>query len=414
MTSARVKTQKKRPIGEMHGGNGYLSWLEANVRASGSNGKVCMMTSVHPPFDTRIFHKEAQTLVQAGYEVVLIAPYDKESESVDGVHIMGLPRYKRRFYRPLNWWRILRTALGQKADVYHFHDPELLPIGLLIKLFSGRPVIYDVHEYYPEMILTKEWIPAWSRRVISVLFEYLENRLASFIDALVVVNEKLAERFSEKGRVVAVANYWRIEEKVSGRTLKATYGLKRKSYLVYAGLIASDRGIYQCMQAFETLKCDDLHFVCAGRVDETVTSELRAILDGSTPVPGFHYLGLLPYEAIMGLLQNALAGLLCLQPVPNYILSTPNKLFEYMGAGIPVIASDFPYIRDVVSSVDCGILVDPTSTEAISAAMRYLLNHPDKAVKKGENGRRAVEEKYNWESEGRKLLRLYEELLSAR
>ncbi|TEU17385.1 MAG: hypothetical protein E3J21_08470 [Anaerolineales bacterium] len=125
---------------------GILPWLEETVRASDSSGKVCVMTSVHPPFDPRIFHKEAQTLVQAGYEVVLIAPHDKESENVDGVHIIGLPRYKRRFYRPLNWWRILRVALRQKADVYHFHDPELLPIGLWLQWWTGKPVVYDVHE----------------------------------------------------------------------------------------------------------------------------------------------------------------------------------------------------------------------------------------------------------------------------
>lgn len=384
------------------------------MRASDGNGKVCIITSVNPPFDIRIFHKEAQTLVQAGYKVVLITPHDKESESVKGVYIIGLPRYERRFYRPLNWWRILWKALRQKADVYHFHNPELLPVGLLIKLLSGRPVIYDVHEHYPERILTKEWIPACLRRVTSVLFRYLENSLASFIDALVVVNEKMAERFSGKSRVVTVANYSRIEEKASGRTVEATYELRRGSYLVYVGLIGGDRGISQCIQAFKALKYYDLDLVCAGRVDETVPPELKAILDGVTPVPGFHYLGLLPYEAIPGLLQNALAGLLCFQPTPNNILGTPNKLFEYMGAGIPVIASDFFYIRDVVNSVDCGILVDPTSTEAISAAMHYLLTHPDEAVKKGDNGRRAVEKKYNWESEGRKLLRLYEELLLAR
>jgi glycosyltransferase involved in cell wall biosynthesis len=396
----------------MRGDSGHFI-LEEIMRASGSNGKVCFMTSINPSYDVRIFHKEAQTLVQAGYEVVLIAPHDKESENVDGVQIMGLPRYERRFYRPLNWWRILRKALRQKADAYHFHNPELLPVGLLIKLLSGRPIIYDVHEHYPERILTKKWIPARLRRATSVLFRYLENSLAPFIDALVVVNEKLAERFSGKARVVTVTNYLRIE-KMSGQTLEATYGLKKGSYFVYVGLIAGDRGISQCIQAFQALKYDDLHLVCAGRVDETVTSELREILDGSTPVPGFHYLGLLPYEAIPGLLQNALAGLLCFQPTPNNILGTPNKLFEYMGASIPVIASDFFYIRDVVNSADCGVLVDPTSTEEISAAMRYLLNHPDEALKKGKNGRRAVEERYNWESEGRKLLRLYEELLSAR
>jgi glycosyltransferase involved in cell wall biosynthesis len=396
----------------MRGDSGYFT-LEEIMRTSGSNCRVCFMTSINPSFDIRIFHKEAQTLVQAGYEVVLIAPHDKESENVDGVQIIGLPRYERRFYRPLNWWRILQKALRQKADVYHFHNPELLPVGLLIKLLSGRPIIYDVHENYPERILTKEWIPARLRKATSILFRYMENSLAPFIDALVVVNEKLAERFSGKARVVTVTNYLRIAEKVSGQTLEATNELTKGSYLVYAGLIAGDRGISQCIQAFRALEYDGLHFVCAGRVDETVSPELRAILDGSTSVPGFHYLGLLPYEAIPGLLQNALVGLLCFQPTPNNILGTPNKLFEYMGAGIPVIASDFLYIRDVVNSADCGILVDPTSPEEISAAMCYLLNHPDEAVKKGENGRTAVKERYNWESEGRKLLRLYEELLSA-
>ncbi|MBC7077734.1 MAG: glycosyltransferase, partial [Synergistales bacterium] len=142
------------------------------------NNTVCILTTVHPPFDTRIFHKEARALVTAGYDLTLIAQHDK-NEVVDGVKVIALPKPKNRFTRIFGLtWRAFRLALRQRADVYHFHDPELLPVGGLLKLLTRAKVIYDVHEDVPEQILTKHWLPALLRHPLAVVFNAFEKFLS--------------------------------------------------------------------------------------------------------------------------------------------------------------------------------------------------------------------------------------------
>ena len=138
------------------------------------NNKVCILTSVHTPFDTRIFHKQAKSLLKAGYDVTLIAQHDKD-EVVDEVKILALSKPRNRLWRMLGTWRIFKLAYRQKADVYHFHDPELLPMGLFLKLLKKGKVIYDVHEDYPKAILTKSWLPSMVRRPVSSVFTFLEK-----------------------------------------------------------------------------------------------------------------------------------------------------------------------------------------------------------------------------------------------
>ena len=112
------------------------------------NKKVCILTSVHTPFDTRIFHKQAKSLLKAGYDVTLIAQHDRD-ELVGGIRIIALPKPKNRLRRMLGTWRVCKLAFKQKAEIYHLHDPELLQIGLLSKIL-GKKVIYDVYEEYPK------------------------------------------------------------------------------------------------------------------------------------------------------------------------------------------------------------------------------------------------------------------------
>jgi glycosyltransferase involved in cell wall biosynthesis len=306
---------------------------------------------------------------------------------------------------------VLRVGLRERGDLYHFHDPELLMVGGLLKLLTGKPVVYDVHENYPEDILTKEWIPALLRRPISALFRLFEDGAARWMDGVVVVNDHLAERFAGKSRVASVFNYSRLQSSPAGEDRGEEARTQETPYFVYAGRISDDRGLHECAQALSRLEESDVELLCAGRIGHIAEEGLRELLEGQRPESRFKYLGLLPYEAIPPLLQDAVAGLLCFRPTPNNVLGTPNKLFEYMSAGLPVIASDFPFIHAVVTEADCGLLVQAEDVEEIAAAMERLLRERDQAVRWGRNGLRAVEERYNWQREEKKLLSLYGDLL---
>jgi glycosyltransferase involved in cell wall biosynthesis len=373
--------------------------------------KICILSSVHPCFDVRIFQKQARSLAQAGYEVTLVAIADFDERLVDGVRILGLPQPRSPWLRPLNWWRILSIARRERADLYHFHDPDLLFVGVLLRLLTGKPVVYDVHENYPQDIQTKEWIPAVLRRPFSALFRFFEDNAARWMDALVVVNEHLAERFKGKSRVVTVFNYSRLEQSSAHRDSEGQTPRRPTPYFVYAGRISDDRGLHECLQALERLEEHDVELLCAGRIGHVGEEGFRELLEGQRPHSRFKYLGLLPYEAIPPLLRDAAAGLLCFRPTPNNVLGTPNKLFEYMSAGIPVIASDFPFIRKVVSEADCGLLVRPEDVEEIASAMKRILQDPNGTARCGRNGLQAVRERYNWQMEEQKLLSLYATLL---
>jgi len=393
---------------EMCGGNGYLALAGGDrVRASSSNGKVCILTSVHPPFDPRIFHKEAQTLVQAGYEVVLIAPHDKESENVDGVQIMGLPRYRRRFYRPLNWWRILRMALRQKADVYHFHDPELLPVGWLLRRLGVGHVIYDCHEYYAEAMAARTWIPHILRPLTRIAFEVFESQIAASLSAVVGVADD--QPLSFEG-ITLLYNFPAKESFVASTSV-----VRNKRQLIYVGQLSRPRGVLVFVEIMHLLKkYDGVELLLLGRFDsESTKDEVQSLIADVDLTERIHFLGQIPYADLKSYLLRATVGLVPLQPMSQYLKVIPTKMFEYMACGLPVVASDLPLIRRFIGDLDCGLLVDPTDPQAHVEAILYLLDHPDEAQRMGENGRRAIEEKYNWDSEGRKLLRLYKELLSA-
>ncbi len=374
--------------------------------------KACILTSVHPCFDVRIFQKQAISLAGAGYQVTLVAVADFEEKVVDQVRILGLRQSRSRGLRPLNWYRVLRIAVREQADVYHFHDPELLFVGSMIRALTKRPVIYDVHENYPQDILTKEWIPHGLRKAMSQIFRVFEDNMAKRMDAVVVVNEHLAGRFRGKSRVVTVSNYSRIDRFARGQPHTEEKSRRLRPYFVYAGRISDDRGIYECLEALRTLE-DDADLVCAGRIGHVSNDEFRSLLDGAQSGTRFQYLGLLPYEDMPPLLSGAQAGLLCFQATPNNVLGTPNKLFEYMSAGIPVIASDFPFVRQVVSEADCGLLVQPDDVEQIALAMSHLLRNQQDAARMGRNGFRAASERYNWQMEEKKLLSLYGSLLES-
>ncbi len=383
--------------------------------------KVCILTTVHPTFDTRIFHKEAKTLVQAGYDVTLIVQHDGDTE-VEGVRIIALPKPRNRLQRIFGLtWRAFRLALREKADIYHFHDPELLPIGVLLKLFTRGKVIYDVHENVKEQILNKAWLPLWSRKLLSLSYELIEKLSILVIDEVIIAEDSYTKNYQGHKNVTAIRNYPILSylETHTGTRIAADLVMDgdHNFKVTYVGGVTKLRGALELIESISIVKANGHQGVVLNLIGPIMPPALRAELDGLIREYGLKQdvsiPGRIPHDTIYEVLSKSNVGVAILRPDPNYVESLPTKLFEYMAAGLPVIASNFPLWKEIVEGNECGLTVDPLDPKEIAQAIEYLITHPEEARRMGENGRRAVEEKYNWETEGRKLLQLYEGLTSS-
>jgi len=367
--------------------------------------KVAHLTSVHPVLDIRIFHKECSTLVEAGHEVLLVVPHDHD-EILDGVRIRALPRPKSRRERMLKTtWRVLRATFHEDADIYHFHDPELIPVGLLLRLF-GKRVVYDVHEELPKQILSKYWIRPWLRRPLAKIADTAESISARTFDAIVVATPAIASRFPET-KTVIVQNFPIPDELTIGGGRPYA---ERPFGVAYVGAITVVRGIKEIMHAMSIIPQRlEAKLVLAGIIaPPELEDELKA-------TPGWDrvdFLGWQSREGVAHVLGEVRVGSVLLHPQPNYLESYPIKLFEYMSVGIPVVASDFPLWREIVQGTGCGILVDPLDPKAIAEAIQWLLEHPKESEAMGRRGQEAVRSRFNWNTEAEKLLHLYGRILS--
>ena len=364
--------------------------------------KIAHLTSVHPVIDTRILHKEAATLAAAGHEVVLVAATEREA-TLRGVRVRPVARARSRLGRMTGTaFRVLRAALAERADVYHFHDPELIPVGLCLKL-TGKRVIYDVHDDLPGAVLSKAWIEPGLRRLVARVVAVLEAGSARLFDAVIVANPAHGDRFPA-ARTVAVCNLPDLAEFPAVIASQAT----RESAVVYVGDLTRARGALQMVQAMALLpgSCP-VRLWLGGRFSEPGLEAACRALAGWIRVD---FLGWLDRAAVADRLGRARVGLVPLQPVPHYQANYPVKLFEYMAAGLPVVAADLPLCREVVETAGCGLLVDPRDPAAITAAVRWVLEHPAEADAMGRRGRAAVEQRYTWQVESRTLLALYDRL----
>lgn len=361
--------------------------------------KVCILSSVHPTFDIRIFHKEAKSLKKAGYDVTLIVQHDKD-EIVDDIRIVPLPKPRRRVVRMTKTsYQVYRKALEIDADIYHFHDPELIPVGLLLKRY-GKRVIYDVHEDAPRQNMSKAYIPLAFRRPISIAIEILEGLSAKHFDGVITATPFINNRFAELGvYAINVNNYPIVSELYDD----VKQWEEREKIVCYVGVISRIRGAFEMVDAIGKTDCE---LLLAGKIYADVEMKLKQ-LHGWKRVKA---LGLIGREEIKIAMARCVAGMVIFHPAPNHIDSQPNKMFEYMSAGIPVIASNFQLWKEIIEGNECGFCVNPFNTSEIADAITYIIDHPAEARAMGRRGQKAVEEKYNWSIEEKKLLALYDKM----
>ncbi|MEN6328398.1 MAG: glycosyltransferase family 4 protein [Syntrophomonas sp.] len=363
---------------------------------------ICHLTSAHSATDIRIFYKECKTLNEAGYDVTFAVQNEKD-ETIEGINIIGIGKPRNRKERiGKTTQQIYRRALECNADIYHFHDPELIPIGLHLKN-KGKKVIYDAHEDVPRQILSKQWIPAPLRKIISCAIERIENYAARRFDYIVTATPFIRDRFLKlNDHTLDINNYPLLSELY----IPTDDWDSKEKMVCYVGGIGKIRGIQEMVEAIGMTKYSML---LAGNFQSVVEKGIVAEKDGWSQVIE---LGHVDRTAVKEVLSRSMAGLVLFHPEPNHINAQPNKMFEYMSAGIPVIASHFHLWKEIVEGNNCGICVDPLNVKEIAQAINWIIDNPKQAKKMGENGRSAVEEKYNWEQEGAKLVEIYRKLLS--
>jgi len=365
---------------------------------------------VHRPWDTRIFYKECRALAQAGYETHLLIGGPANPTPVDGVHVHSLSDDPTRPLARKQWRRLARAtrlALTLRPSIYHLHDPHLIPLGLGLKALGAR-VVYDRHEDFPAHARSKLAGHPVRARSKALLWRTLEWIAARAFDGFVCASADLTTPLPAESTIVVgnypLRNLFRREPPPPA---------DRDNTIVYAGSITAIRSFNELIEAVELLPMDlpwRLQLMGAFR-PATLIDRVRR----SPAVARIDVLPWQPYPVMLEHLAQARAGVILLHPVPNHDdPSRSNKLFEYMAAGLPVVASTIPRWQEVVEGVGCGLAVDPRDPVAIASALERLLVDSDEAAAMGRRGRQAFLSTFNWDAEAARLLSLYERLEPAR
>lgn len=364
--------------------------------------RICHLTSVHRRDDVRIFHKECKSLSRV-YDVHLIVADGLGDDNIDGVAIHDAgPKQKKRLSRFFNTTRsVYQLACIVHADVYHFHDPELITAGLRLKQ-SGKKVIYDAHEDVPRDIISKDYLGIL-RKPLSLIVEFFENQCVRYFNGLITATPHIRKRFSSRNQnTIDINNYPLLDELTDN-----SYFGKPADCVSYIGAISRVRGVKELVQS---LKYTNLNLEIAGLFEtEHFEQELKSLPEWSRVT----YHGYVDRFEIKKILDRSMAGMVTLHPTPGYLNSQPIKLYEYMAAGIPVIASHFSFWKNLVEGNKCGICVDPLNPKEIGEAINYLSSNPDQAKQMGTQGQRMVQTEFNWAAEEKKLLQFYQLIINS-
>ncbi len=359
--------------------------------------RICHSSILHRLDDSRIFYKECLSLVKAGYNVTLIARAGSkaqfDSSSYCGVNLRKLKSNNRVY----NNFYLFLIILRQRVQVVHFHDPELIIIGLLLKLL-GKKVIYDVHENVRQDILHKTWLSPALRPLLSKVFVFLELIASAFFNGIVSATPTIAKNFNNKNNYV-VRNFPPLNNSCISVKNQGS-----KNIIIYIGTLSESRGIKELIAAAGHLEGTAELWLLGNWNDESFKLECEKM-------PGYNntkYLGIVSHEDVTRILCKATLGICTLHPIDTFKDSYPIKVFEYMQNGLPVLMSDFDTWRDFFK--DLCEYTDPLDHVNLAKKVEELLASPVRLGEMATGGRRIINERFNWDSEFNSLLKLYNKI----
>lgn len=365
--------------------------------------KICHVTSAHLRYDIRIFEKECVSLAKKGYDIFLVVNDNLSDEIKDGVHIVSTgfqpTTRKERMVDSMKYiWEKIKAI---DADIYHFHDPELMQLFKKTRRL-GKQVIFDAHEDTQEQIMDKKWIPVCFRKGVSILFAKYQKSVLKECNALVTVTPKMVEKLQKvNNNVHMITNYPIIEEKSVMPRQKY-----QEDYVFFAGGIGPQWCHEKIIEALEKTK--GIKYRLAGPIEENY----KKLLERTSGWKSVDYLGRIPHSEVEKEYRGAIAGMAineCRQIKGEGTLGN-TKLFEVMAAGVPVICTNYRLWKEIINQYNCGICVNSENVDEIAEAIVYIKEHPVEAEIMGKQGRKAIEEQYNWKTQERVLYSLYRSL----
>ena len=344
--------------------------------------KIFHLSSVHSRTSSRIFHKMCKSLSNT-FSVSFLISDTLKSEKINNVEIIGFTKSSNSYLRPFfSSFLFLKYILKNRPEIIHLHDPELIPLGLILKFFKIK-IVFDSHEDIPLQILNKNYLSKPSAKLISLLSYIFQWLTLPFYSALITPTETIKGKLLLLNKkTISIKNYPSLKD-FNNKKLEHSYDV----HPIYVGALSTNRGIDNLCKASLLMK-KPLNINFYGKFD-TVQYE-NSILNKYRDYP-VSFKGFLPLEKLINKIKDSSVGLVTLKPIPNYIEALPIKMFEYMACSIPIIISDFPLWRKIVETYKCGLI--------------------DEAKEMGRNGRKAIEEFYNWENEYSKLENLYKSLI---
>jgi glycosyltransferase involved in cell wall biosynthesis len=356
---------------------------------------IVMLANGHSPFDTRIFIKEARSLIKAGFTVSIVVPHTNDDHR-DGVKIIAVPPIRSGFWKlVVSPWNIFWKAIRQPAhSIFCIHDSDILCVGIVLKILR-RKVIYDAHEDTPLQISYQHWLPDILKKPYAWFYYWLEKICGRMFDAIMVAEPVIAKYFP-KDKTHLVRNFPLMEGFRSHPSIPFS---KRESKMVYVGTLSKVRGLFQMLEGAQRAALNvNLEFVLGGQF---APLELEEEVMKNYSV---NFLRWLPYEKLVPLLFESRIGIIIPNPIERYKTNYPVKMFEFMAAALPVIASKEGESASFIREANCGILVDPLNVEEISDAIIWLTTHVEEAEAMGKRGQELIFNKYNWETESKVLL----------
>lgn len=376
--------------------------------------KICILTTGHSPIDSRIFHKEAKSLLKKYKDITIIAPYEKGVHTIDGIKVVGITKPKNLKDRFLILDELINRAVEEKADIYHFHDFEIIYKAQKIKKkLPNCKIIYDVHEHYPDMASMSNKVPKFIKPLSTFFVDKTELMISKKFDYIITADEAVQRRFKVVNKNVEVIHNFTqfIPKKISG--------IEKKYDLIYQGGITIERGALQILKTLNIIKSKydykDIKMIFVGPFGyDKCEGILRKYIKENGLENNVEFTGKVKHDTVREYMYKSKIGLVTLLPLPKYFKNIPTKQFEYMSCGIPVIGSYMPPIKDYITAYNSGLVVNPEDENELAENVMHLLKDDKLREKMGNNGIYAIEEQFNWSKEEEKLWRIYRELCDNR